>query len=162
VCQCSFQSKDLLAEDQLAGGHGIRHLKSIPPDVNNPRVILIPRQFDYVAAAVHSFNGLLFEFGAVPFPLRRSNCGSFPAKCATSFCLALGVHSKSGKISVSEFSRTCKCFRMKESPNCGRVAQLGEHLLCKQGVAGSIPATSTIFSMVQPGHIGDTTYLRHG
>jgi hypothetical protein len=26
----------------------------------------------------------------------------------------------------------------------GRVAQLGEHLLCKQGVAGSIPATSTI------------------
>ncbi len=28
----------------------------------------------------------------------------------------------------------------------GRVAQLGEHLLCKQGVAGSIPATSTSFS----------------
>ena len=25
----------------------------------------------------------------------------------------------------------------------GRVAQLGEHLLCKQGVAGSSPATST-------------------
>jgi hypothetical protein len=25
----------------------------------------------------------------------------------------------------------------------GRVAQLAEHLLCKQGVAGSIPATST-------------------
>ena len=25
----------------------------------------------------------------------------------------------------------------------GRVAQLGEHLLCKQGAAGSIPATST-------------------
>ena len=25
----------------------------------------------------------------------------------------------------------------------GRVAQLGEHLLCKQGVAGSNPATST-------------------
>jgi hypothetical protein len=33
---------------------------------------------------------------------------------------------------------------MSISPNCGRVAQLGEHLLCKQGVAGSIPATSTI------------------
>ena len=31
-----------------------------------------------------------------------------------------------------------------ESYSCrGRVAQLGEHLLCKQGVAGSIPATST-------------------
>jgi hypothetical protein len=27
--------------------------------------------------------------------------------------------------------------------DCGRVAQLGEHLLCKQGVAGSIPVTST-------------------
>ena len=26
---------------------------------------------------------------------------------------------------------------------CGRVAQLGEHLRCKQGVAGSNPATST-------------------
>ena len=25
----------------------------------------------------------------------------------------------------------------------GAVAQLGEHLLCKQGVAGSIPASST-------------------
>ena len=31
-----------------------------------------------------------------------------------------------------------------ESYSCrGRVAQLGEHLLCKQGVAGSIPVTST-------------------
>jgi hypothetical protein len=28
-------------------------------------------------------------------------------------------------------------------PNGGRVAQLGEHLLCKQGVAGSNPVTST-------------------
>jgi hypothetical protein len=27
----------------------------------------------------------------------------------------------------------------------GRVAQLGEHLLCKQGVTGSIPVTSTNF-----------------
>ena len=36
-----------------------------------------------------------------------------------------------------------------ESYGCrgGRVAQLGEHLLCKQGVAGSIPATSTIFGL---------------
>ena len=33
-----------------------------------------------------------------------------------------------------------------ESYSCrGRVAQLGEHLLCKQGVTGSIPVTSTIF-----------------
>ena len=26
---------------------------------------------------------------------------------------------------------------------CGAVAQLGEHLLCKQGVVGSIPSSST-------------------
>ena len=31
----------------------------------------------------------------------------------------------------------------------GGVAQLGEHLLCKQGVIGSIPFTSTINSRVQ-------------
>src|SRR5262249_55060446 len=37
----------------------------------------------------------------------------------------------------------CKCFKIKSSPTCGRVAQLGEHLLCKQGVRGSNPLTST-------------------
>jgi hypothetical protein len=31
---------------------------------------------------------------------------------------------------------------------CGGVAQLGEHLLCKQGVIGSIPIVSTIFSVI--------------
>jgi hypothetical protein len=34
-------------------------------------------------------------------------------------------------------------------PGCqasdGAIAQLGEHLLCKQGVVGSIPTGSTIF-----------------
>ena len=29
------------------------------------------------------------------------------------------------------------------SNNCGGIAQLGEHLLCKQGVSGSIPLIST-------------------
>ena len=28
--------------------------------------------------------------------------------------------------------------------NVGGLAQLGEHLLCKQGVVGSIPSSSTI------------------
>ena len=28
----------------------------------------------------------------------------------------------------------------------GGLAQLGEHLLCKQGVVGSIPSTSTSFT----------------
>jgi multisubunit Na+/H+ antiporter MnhC subunit len=31
-----------------------------------------------------------------------------------------------------------------DPPFTGGVAQLGEHLLCKQGVIGSIPFTSTI------------------
>jgi hypothetical protein len=41
-----------------------------------------------------------------------------------------------------------KCLRIKGLWS-GRVAQLGEHLLCKQGVAGSIPATSTNFSFLR-------------
>ena len=47
--------------------------------------------------------------------------------------------------------RRCKfpnerdCTRIDRSSRCGRVAQLGEHLLCKQGVTGSIPVTSTNF-----------------
>jgi|MedtruStandDraft_1076414.scaffolds.fasta_scaffold160540_1 hypothetical protein len=32
----------------------------------------------------------------------------------------------------------------------GAVAQLGEHLLCKQGVSGSIPLSSTIFGTGAP------------
>ena len=31
----------------------------------------------------------------------------------------------------------------------GAVAQLGEHLLCKQGVVGSIPSSSTSFTRVR-------------
>jgi hypothetical protein len=36
---------------------------------------------------------------------------------------------------------------LRSDPECiedGAVAQLGEHLLCKQGVSGSIPLSSTI------------------
>ena len=35
------------------------------------------------------------------------------------------------------------------APGNGGVAQLGEHLLCKQGVIGSIPFTSTTFQEVR-------------
>ena len=45
----------------------------------------------------------------------------------------------------------------------GRVAQLGEHLLCKQGVAGSIPATSTNhlgFNKIAQGFVPHTTCYR--
>jgi hypothetical protein len=33
---------------------------------------------------------------------------------------------------------------MRERATLGGLAQLGEHLLCKQGVVGSIPSSSTI------------------
>lgn len=36
-----------------------------------------------------------------------------------------------------------------QEPNIGGVAQQGEHLLCKQKVAGSIPVTSTNASVAQ-------------
>jgi hypothetical protein len=40
-------------------------------------------------------------------------------------------------------TRRCKSLQMLQYSKDGRVAQLGEHLLCKQGVTGSIPVTST-------------------
>ena len=42
---------------------------------------------------------------------------------------------------------SCGC-----APNFGAIAQLGEHLLCKQGVAGSIPAGSTSVRVKSPVH----------
>jgi hypothetical protein len=44
---------------------------------------------------------------------------------------------------VSEYANRSKYYKINGSSRCGRVAQLGEHLLCKQGVTGSIPVTST-------------------
>ena len=41
----------------------------------------------------------------------------------------------------------------------GGLAQLGEHLLCKQGVVGSIPSSSTTFWFIEPGS-GGTRVLR--
>ena len=49
---------------------------------------------------------------------------------------------------VSELANSSKCLKIKHSSYDGRVAQLGEHLLCKQGVAGSNPVTSTNPSVV--------------
>jgi hypothetical protein len=40
---------------------------------------------------------------------------------------------------LSALRRFCK------AKSTGALAQLGEHLLCKQGVIGSIPISSTIF-----------------
>src|SRR5579862_7204755 len=44
---------------------------------------------------------------------------------------------------VSWFTISSGCFRISVNNHGGRVAQLGEHLLCKQGVGGSSPLTST-------------------
>src|SRR5271155_5055828 len=45
----------------------------------------------------------------------------------------------------ANFSASCvrECLKIGVDSVHGRVAQLGEHLLCKQGVTGSIPVTST-------------------
>src|SRR5580698_7850269 len=56
-------------------------------------------------------------------PTRRSPPGSIP-----------GSRRISCRFVVSTAGRRCKR---------GAVAQLGEHLLCKQGVTGSIPVSST-------------------
>lgn len=43
----------------------------------------------------------------------------------------------------------------------GALAQLGEHLLCKQGVVGSIPTGSTIKRRVKYQHTKDFEIDRH-
>ena len=40
--------------------------------------------------------------------------------------------------------------RNRSSKRYGGIAQLGEHLLCKQGVCGSIPHISTIGLRIEP------------
>jgi hypothetical protein len=55
--------------------------------------------------------------------------------------LSLGEHLQTEQVVI------CLCNPLESQRYCGRVAQLGEHLLCKQGVAGSIPATSTNISL---------------
>jgi hypothetical protein len=49
----------------------------------------------------------------------------------------------------------CAAYR---SPAKGGVAQLGEHLLCKQGVIGSIPFTSTTIFGAESISKGDLRY----
>jgi hypothetical protein len=46
---------------------------------------------------------------------------------------------------VTERASRRNAARRKTDKRGGAVAQLGEHLLCKQGVTGSIPVSSTIF-----------------
>ncbi len=41
---------------------------------------------------------------------------------------------------------TCVTGKKRSALRRGGIAQLGEHLLCKQGVSGSIPLISTILS----------------
>ncbi len=46
----------------------------------------------------------------------------------------------------AEFDELNSTLRIPHSEfDWGDVAQLGEHLLCKQGVSGSIPLISTMF-----------------
>lgn len=50
-----------------------------------------------------------------------------------------------------------------DPPLSGAIAQLGEHLLCKQGVVGSIPTGSTIpcvWERLECGFIGQHLFCR--
>ena len=79
---------------------------------------------DDVFAGIHSLDGVATKFVALPavaffVPL----CGSFPAKCATSNCLALGVHSTVGFVfmyacpeSVHERTVSSSSFRNRRRP----------------------------------------------
>ena len=47
------------------------------------------------------------------------------------------------KVSITKYFRN-RCLIFRVLPEIyGGIAQLGEHLLCKQGVSGSIPLIST-------------------
>jgi hypothetical protein len=46
---------------------------------------------------------------------------------------------------VTERAQSSNAAKRKKDQQEGAIAQLGEHLLCKQGVGGSIPPGSTIF-----------------
>src|SRR5579872_1036566 len=67
----------------------------------------------------------------------RNHC--YTIACIAPFARIL--HEKAGSHHQQNPLKSSGC-------TCGRVAQLGEHLLCKQGVAGSIPATSTKFFLI--------------
>ena len=48
------------------------------------------------------------------------------------------------KVSIMDFRKPyCSILKVLPSKRYGGIAQLGEHLLCKQGVCGSIPHIST-------------------
>ena len=48
----------------------------------------------------------------------------------------------------------------KEKPFYGRVAQLGERLVRNEEVVGSIPITSTIFTLLRQGFLLPPSFLR--
>ena len=80
------------------------------------------------------------------------------------------VGAKSGQIAregsyswkepvVLGFPPSPKCPKIGVRINRGRVAQLGEHLLCKQGVAGSNPVASTNFNHIDYCFGSGTAYI---
>jgi hypothetical protein len=53
------------------------------------------------------------------------------------------AHSCTHLSSMATLGGVSRPFNLQSGKIFGAVAQLGEHLLCKQGVAGSIPVRST-------------------
>ena len=65
---------------------------------------------------------------------------SFVAECAPQVTACWG----DSDVELCEFAKGRGCIKIvNRSKGSGRVAQLGERVLCKHEVAGSIPVTST-------------------
>jgi hypothetical protein len=88
-----------------------------------------------------------FRAGAHSFHQRRKIIGRFLLRDMN---YAPSHTSIIHRYTFSQFAIRRKCFRIRVGVCCGRVAQLGEHLVCNQGVAGSIPVTSTNFLLGSP------------
>ena len=65
-----------------------------------------------------------------------------------------GGSLKMGKSWFLEFSSDCKYFRIKSRFRCGRVAQLGEHLLCKLAFNSPKSLNRRLFTVQTPLQIG--------
>ncbi len=79
----------------------------------------------------------------VPPEFVRKMSYVFPATCRASSFMEVLVNRATSHLIAIYRSNLLESWNYR-----GRVAQLGEHLLCKQGVAGSIPATSTNFFLI--------------
>ncbi len=98
-------------------------------------------------------------FVLTPYALRAgSGRGGqkWPARSRARWVSVLSLAHERPEVAVAAFAARPrrpdhrKMIGAAVSENNGALAQLGEHLLCKQGVIGSIPISSTILSVLTP------------